>query len=152
MTGKRAKGTMKKVRITDDKLVVFEFLNQRVIWQSYSRIPAVITLSNSFFNIFQSRQLGSPLKVYTHQQQQQQRGCSTNEFNNYFKLLTQMEQQHQMRLNNLRKQINQMKADKNEVKVNTIVNICLIVDFSLQIIFRRRCRSTAVLPYFQIHA
>ena len=142
MSGKRLKETMKKVRITDDKLVVFEFLNQRVIWQSYSRIPAVITLSNSFFNIFQSRQLGSPLKVHT-QQQQQQRCCATNEFNNYFKLLTQMEQQHQMRLNNLRKQINQMKADKNEVKVNTIVNICLIVDFSLQIIFRRGCRSTA---------
>ena len=58
------------------------------------------------------------MKIQTQQQQhqQQRQGCSINEFNNYFKLLTQMEQQHQMKLNNLRKQINQLKADKNEVR------------------------------------
>ena len=59
------------------------------------------------------------MKVHTQQQQQQQQqrqGCATKEFNNYFKLLTQMELQHQMKLNNLRKQINQLKADKNEVR------------------------------------
>ena len=75
-------------------------------------------LNFSLFILFQSRQLGSP-KVHIQQQQQQQqqqRGFSTNEFNNYFKLLTQMEQQHQMKLNNLRKQINELKADKNKVR------------------------------------
>ena len=57
------------------------------------------------------------MKVHIQQQQQQQqRGGSTNEFNNYFKLLTQMETQHQMKLSNLRKQINQLKADKHEVR------------------------------------
>ena len=56
------------------------------------------------------------VQIQQKQQQQQQRGgYSTNEFNNYFKLLTQMETQHQMKLNNLRKKINQIKADKNEV-------------------------------------
>ena len=57
------------------------------------------------------------MKVKTQQQQQQRGGCSTNEFNNYFKLLTQMETQHRMKLNNLRKQINQIKADNNEVRL-----------------------------------
>ena len=57
------------------------------------------------------------MKVQTQQQQQQRGGCSTNEFNNYFKLLTQMETQHQIKLNNLRKQINQFKADNNEVRL-----------------------------------
>ena len=57
--------------------------------------------------------MGSPMRQ--RQQQRQRQGCSTNEFNNYFKLLTQMETQHQMKLNNLRKKINQIKADKNEV-------------------------------------
>ena len=59
--------------------------------------------------------MGSPMRVPQHQRQRQ--GCSTNEFNNYFKLLTQMETQHQMKLNNLRKKINQIKADKNEVRL-----------------------------------
>ena len=58
------------------------------------------------------------VQIQQKQQQQQQRGgYSTNEFNNYFKLLTQMETQHQMKLNNLRKKINQIKADKNEVRL-----------------------------------
>ena len=57
------------------------------------------------------------MKVQTQQQQQQRGGYSTNEFNNYFKLLTQMETQHQMKLNNLRKKINQIKADKNDVRL-----------------------------------
>ena len=62
------------------------------------------------------------MKVQTQQQQQQRGGYSTNEFNNYFKLLTQMETQHQMKLNNLRKQINQIKADKNEVRIYISMN------------------------------
>ena len=61
------------------------------------------------------------MKVQTQQQQQQQRGgYSTNEFNNYFKLLTQMETQHQIKLNNLRKQINQFKAEKVRLKHNNL--------------------------------
>ena len=66
------------------------------------------------------------MKVQT-QQQQQQRGFSTKEFNNYFKLLTQMEQQHQMKLNNLRKQINQMKADKNVGRREICYKIQLLI-------------------------
>ena len=65
--------------------------------------------------------MGSPIR--------QRQGCSTNEFNNYFKLLTQMETQHQMKLNNLRKQINQLKADKIEVGKLFCVShfLCLLV-------------------------